>query len=116
MMIISLVMSCNNEQHNHPELNTGKDLYNYHCASCHKKNGSGMFLKGIPANITTNKNQTEIILHIKNGVQSKQSQMPVFSDMPDGEAYKIANHLLKLKSDYMNNPENRDKVLLERKK
>lgn len=117
MMLMSafLLEACNKEQHKHPELRAGKALYNYHCAACHKENGTGMFLKGIPANIATDKNQTEIILHIKKGSQSSKSQMPAFSDMPDGEAYKIANYLLQLKRDYMNNPENRDKYLLERK-
>lgn len=107
--------ACNKDQHNHPELTTGKDLFDYHCASCHKKDGSGIFFKGVPANIATDKSQLEISLHIKRGSQSKDSSMPVFKSMPDTEAQKIANYLLQLKIHFFNNPDNKNKMLLKRR-
>lgn len=109
-----LLSACNKDHHNHPELHTGKDLFNYHCASCHGEEGTGQFLRGIPANIATSKNQTGIMLHIKEGAQSATSTMPIFKMMPDQEAQKIAAYLLRLKQHYFNNPQNRDKLLLQR--
>ncbi len=106
--------ACTKDKHNHQNLSTGEEYYNEHCTACHNKEGSGTFLKGIPANIATNKNKTEIILHIKRGSQDKHSQMPIFPNMPDDEAKKIANYLLHLKNKYFNNPDNKGKVLLKR--
>ena len=114
IILLLLLVSCNKDQHNHPNLSTGKDLFNYHCASCHNKDGSGVFLKGMPASIVTNKNQTDIILHIKEGRPSEPSKMPVYSNMSDKEAQKIAQYLLILKNDFFNNPANKDKFLLQR--
>ncbi|MCW8932479.1 MAG: cytochrome c [Gammaproteobacteria bacterium] len=114
VFLIILLSACGKDQHNHPELKTGKDFFEYHCAACHKKDGQGMFLKGIPANVATNKNQAEIILHIKEGSQSDNVQMPVYKNMPDDEAQKIALYLLLLKKNFFKNPDNQDKVLLKR--
>ena len=113
MLLPLFLAACNNDQHNHPALKTGKDFFNYHCASCHNEDGSGMFLKGIPANIATSKNKIEIILHIKEGSHANHAQMPVYSNMPDQEARKIADYLLLLKKNYFNNPENKEKILLK---
>lgn len=111
LAMLLLSAACDKDRHKHPELSTGEELYNYHCAACHKENGMGMFLKGIPANVKTSKNHREVILHIKKGTQSNQYKMPVYTDMPDAEAYIIANHVLELKRDYVNKKNNNDKVL-----
>ena len=113
--LVSLT-ACNSkrDQHDHPELKTGKEFYNFHCASCHNEDGSGIFLKGIPANIATDKNKNEIILHITEGSSPKKSKMPIYRNMPDREVKKITEYLLLLKRTYLNNPENKDKVLLKR--
>lgn len=115
LSMISLLTACNNDRHNHPELNTGKELFEHHCARCHQKNGLGKFLKGVPANIATTKNQPEIVWHIQQGSQSGQSRMPVYSNMPTDEANKIAHYLLILKRNYYNSPKNSEKFLLKRK-
>jgi len=113
-LILLCLSACNKDQHNHPELTSGKELFEFHCATCHQKNGLGTFLKGVPANISTEKNQPEIVWHITRGSQSSQSRMPVFSNMPIDEANKIAHHLLSLKRNFNSNPQNRDKFLLKR--
>ncbi len=114
LIVIILVTACSKDQHDHPELRTGEDFFNAHCAGCHKPDGTGLFLKGIPANISTNKNISEIILYIKQGEQSSHSKMPVFKTMPDAEASKIARHLLTLKNSYLDN-KNNNEILLKRK-
>lgn len=114
--LLTLLAACNKDRHNHPNLRTGKDFFNHHCASCHKEDGSGLFLKSVPANIASNKNQTEIIFHIKQGNQNGSTNMPVFRKMPDEEAKKITNYLLILKRNYFNNPDNKNKMLLKRQK
>ena len=114
ILISSFLSACTKDKHNHPNLSTGEEYYDEHCTACHNKDGSGLFLKGIPANIATNKNKTEIILHIKQGSQTNYPQMPVFANMPDDEAKKIADYLLHLKKNYFNNPDNKNKVLLKR--
>ncbi len=117
IIAISIVLSaCGQDKHDHPNLSTGEDYYNAHCAACHKRDGTGLFLKGIPANITTNKNKTDIIFHLKKGSDDNNTKMPVFANMPDNEAQKIAYYLLQLQKRHFNNPENKDKILLQRKK
>ncbi len=110
-----LLIACDKDQHNHPNLLTGKDFFNSHCAGCHNNDGTGLFLKGAPANISTNKNISELIRYIKEGDQHGHSKMPVFKTMSDKEANKIAHYLLVLKSDYFNNPENNHSFLLKRR-
>jgi len=117
IIAISMILSaCGQDKHDHPNLSTGEDYYNTHCAACHKKDGTGLFLKGIPANIATNKSKTDIIFHIKIVSDENNAKMPVFTNMPDNEAQKVAHYLLQLKKRHFNNPENKDKILLERKK
>lgn len=89
--------SSNNDLHDHPNLKTGKQLFDFHCASCHSKDGHGQFLKGIPSNRDTELSTQKIITFIrKNGDDNKRT-MPVFSSMGSKEARKIAIHLLDLK-------------------
>lgn len=114
ILILFCLTACNKDQHNHPQLTSGKALFEYHCAPCHQKNGLGTFLKGVPANIATEKSQPEIVWHIQQGNRPPQSRMPVYSNMPNAEANKIAYYLLTLKRDYYSVPENRDKFLLKR--
>lgn len=74
----------------------------------------GTFLKGVPATIATRKTQTEIVLYLQQGPHTFNRKMPIFTNMPDKEAFKIARHLLELRRSYYNVPANRDKFLLER--
>ncbi|MCU7834507.1 MAG: cytochrome c [gamma proteobacterium symbiont of Taylorina sp.] len=104
-----LLISCSSDSHNHPELKTGKQFFDYHCASCHDTSGMGSFLKGMPANILNDKTQAELIHYIKHGNTAERDKMPVFKTMPDKEAKQIARHLLKLKSNYLQHNNQLDK-------
>jgi len=99
--IVLMLVSCGKDSHDHPQLTTGKQFFDYHCASCHDTNGLGDFLKGIPSSILNNKNSSELIHYIRhdNVLKNapKRDKMPVFKTMPDKEARLIARHLLKLK-------------------
>ncbi len=86
---------CSHDKHDHPDLRTGKQLFDYHCAECHKKTGKGQFLKGIPANKGTALSAGQVSHKVKfnDGAQSK---MPSFPEMSNFEAQKIASYLKKL--------------------
>lgn len=83
------------DQHDHPELNTGKELFEFHCASCHNDAGNGNFLAGIPANKDTKLSSGQIVDFIR-GKHRENSQMPVWKEMPTEEAGKIAAYLKRL--------------------
>lgn len=111
---IFLTGCSSNDDHNHPQLISGQQFFEHHCAHCHDKTGQGTFLKGVPASIATKKTQTEIVLYLQEGPHTFKSKMPIFSSMPDKEAFKIAQYLLELKRSYYNDPNHRDKFLLKR--
>jgi mono/diheme cytochrome c family protein len=96
---LPLISACQQDadNHNHPELSSGKQLFQHHCSVCHGLEGRGNFLKGIPANRSTTKTIPEIIDKIKRQ-NDKNRQMPVFADMSDKEARLIANYLLQLEN------------------
>ena len=80
------------DQHDHPELTTGKQLFEFHCASCHHNAGNGNFLAGVPANKDTKLSSSQIVEFIA-GRHRENSDMPVWTKMPKGEAIKIAGYL-----------------------
>jgi len=98
----------NRDQHDHPNLTTGEELFNYHCAECHAKDGTGRLVEKTPANILTHKDAEGIVNYIitDTGMGRK---MPVFATMPRGEAYKIAAYLIELKNRYNSLGENKRK-------
>ena len=83
------------DQHDHPELTTGKELFELHCASCHHNAGNGNFLAGIPANKDTKLSSAQIVDFIR-GKHRENSNMPVWKSMPTAEAVKISNYLKSL--------------------
>lgn len=97
-IVLSLwLLSCSKDDfdvHEHPELTTGEDFYNFHCADCHRKSGMGQVMKGIPpviyANLTHSK-MRKLIMHGHEG-----SKMNVFKKMPKAEARKITRYVKKL--------------------
>lgn len=99
--------SLNPDDHDHPGLTSGKQLFNYHCADCHGEDGTGLLVQPSPANILTTKNQQGIVDYIKQ--RNGHRNMPVFVTMPDSEARKIATHLLDLKQHYETTPSNKKK-------
>jgi uncharacterized membrane protein len=102
---------CSDEQHNHPDLTTGQQLYNHHCAECHSEDGTGILFESLPANILTQKSPQEIITYITTD-SNHQRLMPVFNAMPSEEAELITNHLMKLKTDYVEGAKSQPKQLL----
>lgn len=75
---------------------SGEELYNYHCASCHKKSGDGKFLMRIPANKMTGMSKADVTTLIKNGHSSKR-KMPPIEGISYSQARKITNYLWTLK-------------------
>lgn len=96
------------DNHDHPHLVTGEELFNYHCSVCHGKDGTGKLADQTPANILTLRGREGIIEYITRPV-NPQRKMPVFANMPPAEAALIASHLLKLKQQYEKKPFNEKK-------
>ncbi len=104
---ISIALSCialsacssYDDTHDHPNLTSGKQLYNRHCVDCHGKDGTGLLADRTPASILTHKSRDGIADYIRKGGQQGRN-MPVFKNMSAAEASKIASHLLSLKQTY----------------
>lgn len=94
-MIIVLCFSVAGCFESEPDSNNinGKDLYSYYCSECHKDNGAGAFLAGIPANKTTALSKGEISRMIRIG-HSEFSSMPHFEKLTKEQADSIATYLL----------------------
>lgn len=93
--VMLLLTGCSVDEHDHPDLVSGKQLYEYHCAGCHKADGSGLFLKGVPANRDTDLSAWQIVHKVKEGMEG-ESRMPIFARMPPQEASKIAVYVKQL--------------------
>ena len=94
--ILCMLMLVGCEQadvHDHPQLKTGEQLYNHHCASCHQRSGDGAFLGGIPAVKYTPMKIHEIVDHIRGHGRAEDTRMPRFSDMSVHEAERIAVYI-----------------------
>jgi len=98
----------NRDHHDHPDLTTGEQLFNYHCAECHGKDGTGRLVDRTPANILTRKGEQEIVNYIVSDT-GQGRKMPVFATMPRSEAAKIAAYLIDLKNKYDSQGENERK-------
>jgi len=88
-----ILSACSRDVHEHPELTTGKQLFDYHCSDCHGVSGEGKFLKGVPANRDTNLQTVQITHKIREG---DSGRMPKFDSMPPQEARKIALYLKRI--------------------
>ena len=91
---VILLQGCSGDvdQHDHPELTTGKEMFEFHCASCHHNAANGNFLAGVPANKDTRLSTAQIVEFIA-GRHRESSDMPVWKNMPKAEALKIASYL-----------------------
>lgn len=113
-LCVGILMSaygCSEEQHHHPDLTTGEQLYNHHCAECHREDGTGILFDSLPANILTQKSPQEIITYITTD-SNHTRLMPAFTSMPADEAELITKHLVKLKIDYEKGAKSKPKQLL----
>jgi len=112
VIVVISVFGCSRDQHDHPNLTTGEELFNFHCVECHGVQGAGNLLDGIPANILTSKSPQEIAEYITIGKQ-RNREMPVFSTMSADEAKVITEHLFRLKESYDKNGSQIRQLLIE---
>jgi mono/diheme cytochrome c family protein len=111
MVVVSL-SGCSRDQHDHPNLTTGEQLFNFHCAECHGVRGTGKLFDGIPANILSKKSPEEITTYITTETGYIR-EMPVFSTMPADEAKAITDHLIALQTTYDKNGPQIEQFLIE---
>lgn len=89
-MLLTVLVGCGEESL--PENANGKELYEHYCSGCHDKDGSGNFIKGIPANAKSELSASEIMSLIKKGNHDKPG-MPVFEHLGYKEALLISNYV-----------------------
>ena len=111
-MIVAFLVGCSQDQHDHPNLTTGEQLFNYHCADCHGVQGTGSLFDGMPANILTIKSPQEIINYITSET-GHEREMPVFRTMPADEAQAITDHLFTLKNSFDKNGSQIKQLLIQ---
>ncbi len=96
-LLLLTVSGCSDDVHDHPDLVTGKQLFNYHCSGCHNETGHGNFLKGVPSNRDTPLSPQQVS-HKITTVGNEGSGMPSFPKMGQAEAAKIASYLKQINS------------------
>lgn len=89
-VVVFSLIGCGEEKL--PENANGKQLYEHYCAGCHGKDGSGNFLKGIPANSKSRLGASEIMALIRKGKADKPG-MPVFENLAYKDALLISNYV-----------------------
>ena len=95
LLLCILIAGCEKDMHDHPELTTGKELFEFHCSGCHQSNGMGKFLNGIPKNNNTSLTFSQVVSKITSE-DVKSSKIPIFKKMSKEEASKISAYLKSL--------------------
>lgn len=95
LLLSFLLTACDKDIHDHPELTTGKQLFEFHCSSCHQKSGIGKFLNGVPKNKDTPLTFSQVVSKITSD-DIKSRKMPIFEKMSKDEASKISAYLKNL--------------------
>ncbi|MFD2229837.1 c-type cytochrome [Alkalimarinus sediminis] len=97
LLLIALagLSGCDKDTHNHPELITGKQLFDHHCAGCHAETGKGNFLKGVPPNKQSSLSIWQIAHKIRIEANDKR-KMPLYPNMSTQEAELIADYVKQL--------------------
>lgn len=95
LLIVMVLGGCNKDIHRHPDLVTGQQLFDYHCASCHTETGKGNFLKGVPPNKNTSLTVWQIAHKIRIDAND-QRKMPLYPNMSAEEAELIADYVKQL--------------------
>jgi len=89
-----LLVACGQgDDHRHPMLKTGKQLYEHHCASCHRDAGEGTFVRGVPAVKDTSMTYRQMADHVRGHGRARDTRMPEFSTMSKAEAQAIAVYI-----------------------
>lgn len=81
------------DEHLHPHLKTGKQLYMHHCASCHQDVGDGAFLQGILPMKDTSMTYRKMTDHVRGRSRVEGSRMPAFATMPAAGTKAISIYL-----------------------
>lgn len=76
---------------------TGPELYQDYCASCHKANGKGRFVMGVPSVFANALSRDEVVRLIRQG-DPRYPRMPVFEQIRFSQAHKIAEYLRELEA------------------
>lgn len=89
LAVLGLLTGCGDE-YDTPDLKTGKQLFDYHCAECHQQTGEGAFLRGVPPVRYTGLTYRELVKLIQGHDRHEGSRMESFEGMPKAQAEKIA--------------------------
>lgn len=95
LSFVALLFGCDKDVHDHPDLVSGKQLFEHHCSSCHKDTGQGQFLKGIPANRGTELSIEQIFQKITSAKKDGH-KMLTLPNMGKEESEKISLYLKSL--------------------
>lgn len=79
---------------------SGEQLFNHHCAGCHRQEGTGNFLRGIPANALTHMDIDDVVDLIRRGDPEKP-KMPAFRELSRYQAERITLHLWELRKELL---------------
>lgn len=90
-LLCIFLVGCGNDQHNHPDLASGKDLFEHHCSECHNSTGLGKFLRAVPPNKGTKLSAWQVSHKVRVG--SDASKMTTFENMSVEESMKISAYL-----------------------
>lgn len=80
------------------ETSSGEELFNYHCAKCHQKSGTGKLLQRIPANSLTKMSKPDVVNLIRKGSPTKP-HMPAIEQVDYAQARKIVDYLWVLRAE-----------------
>ncbi|GAA5315226.1 MAG: hypothetical protein AseanaTS_04300 [Candidatus Pelagadaptatus aseana] len=87
---VALLAGCNTKSISTTAENlTGQDLFEMHCAQCHKASGAGNFLKGVPSVALTDLTEHEISEQILKG----KNRMPSSPRLNYEQRMKIARYI-----------------------
>ena len=101
ILLCSLVLAGCGESEPPPAASaSGEQLFNHHCAACHRPEGTGNFLKGIPANALTRMNIDEVVSLIRKGDPDKP-KMPAFPQLSQNQSERIARHMWVLRDELL---------------
>lgn len=78
------------------ELTAGQEIYEYHCATCHKKNGVGNFRLGAPDIRNTKLSKKQIVAKVQGHMANEETRMPAMDKLTKDNLKKIASYVKSL--------------------
>ena len=94
-LIVALSAACLSacsgpDEHNHPSLISGEQLFNHDTLQYLQEEGEGAFLRGVPPVKYTTMTYRQMVDHIRGQGRGDDSRMPTFSSMSKAEAESIS--------------------------